>query len=253
MEITLDQALIEEKIEPIYNEEDLLYYIGKYRNRPVPGSGINRLIGKVLPQSWRPKARLLATNWMAPVQKRKARKFAKSNDTVKLNLGCGTLPLDGWCNMDLYGLPADVYWNITKKLPFKDNSVDAIFHEHVMEHIDAWDGYHFIKDSYRALKPGGILRIVMPDASRYISSYFDPQHKFMNKWRPGRPTPMIVLQEEFYGFSHKAIYDFETLELFCKIAGFKDIQQKSFGDSLIEPHPDCEWRITDSFYTEMVK
>jgi predicted SAM-dependent methyltransferase len=103
------------------------------------------------------------------------------------------------------------------------------------------------------LKPGGVLRIVMPDASKYIHSYVDPGNEFINSWRPGRLTAMIALQEEFYGFGHRALYDSATVHLFCRTAGFSLVESKKFGDSRIVPCPDCEWRIPDSFYTEAVK
>jgi predicted SAM-dependent methyltransferase len=118
-------------------------------------------------------------------------------------------------------------WGIHIPLPRNENAVDAVFHEHVREHIDAYHGYAFIKDFYQVLKPGGVLRVAMPDGSKHIRSYIDPEHHFINSWRPGGPTPMMVLHEEFYGFNHRAIYDFDTMDLFCKVAGFSEIECRS--------------------------
>jgi predicted SAM-dependent methyltransferase len=170
-----------------------------------------------------------------------------------LNLGCGTLPLPGWINIDLAGLPVDVSWNLLSPLPFPDDSVDAVFHEHVIEHVPGVDAYNMLKECRRVLRPGGVLRIVCPDATIFMASYFDPEHAFINDFRPGRPTPMLALQEEFYGFGHKAIYDYETMALYCETIGFSKIDRKAFGESLIEPCPDSEWRIANSFYCEAIK
>tara|TARA_Y100000590_G_C15552374_1_gene951425 strand:- start:252 stop:902 length:651 start_codon:yes stop_codon:yes gene_type:complete len=53
--------------------------------------------------------------------------------------------------------------DITKPVPLKDNTVDIILSEDVMEHIE----YSKLKDSineiYRILKPGGLFRLSMPD------------------------------------------------------------------------------------------
>lgn len=233
-------------------EADLLTQLGWDLHRPVPGSGLARSVGTRLPQSLRPQLRVWLTSLVRPRQRISAKRLA-SRSPLRLNLGCGTLPLAGWVNVELAGLPADLVWDLRYPLPFPDNSVDAIFHEHVMEHMYAYQGYMLVKDCYRMLKPGGVLRIVMPDASKYIGSYVDPSNEFINSWRPGRFTPMIALQQEFYSFGHRAIYDSATLHLFCHTAGFSLVESKKFGDSRIDPCPDSEWRIADSFYTEAVK
>lgn len=233
------------------SEEELIRQLRLHLDRPVPGSGMSRLIGSLLPESLRPQVRVWATHMMEPAQRSVARRLSK-NAPVKLNIGCGTLRMDGWVNIDLVGLPVDLAWDIRRTLPFVDDSVDVIFHEHVMEHVCAYDGFMMAKDSYRMLKPGGVLRIVMPDANRYIRSYVNPTSSD-SILREGRLTPMIALTEEFYGFNHRAMYDYETVELFLRTAGFTKVESTSFGKSRIDPCPDCEERICDSFYTEAVK
>jgi len=209
------------------------------------------MIGKLLPESLRPAVRVWATHFIEPAQRVKARSISNTSP-VKLNIGCGALRLDGWVNIDLVGLPVDIAWDIRRPLPFADNSVDVVFHEHVMEHVCGYDGYMMAKDSYRILKPGGVLRIVMPDARKYIDSYINPTSS-NNILRQGHLPPMLGLQDEFYGFNHRAMYDYETVELFLRTAGFGKVESSSFGKSRIDPPPDCDWRVKDSFYTEAVK
>ena len=247
------QTPIAEQQKPPMREAELLHYLGAHVNRPVPGQGISQIIGRILPEHLRPQARVFATKLVAPKEKIKAQKLAQTQQPLQLHLGCGTFRLTNWINIDLVGLPVDLAWDIRSPLPFPDGSASAVFHEHVMEHISGIDGYHFLKECYRVLKPNGVLRIVMPDASKYIKSYLDPEHEFIRGWRGERPTPMIALQEEFYGFGHRAVYDYETAELFCRTVGFRTVEQKQFGESRLTPCPDSEWRITDSFYAEAVK
>jgi predicted SAM-dependent methyltransferase len=52
--------------------------------------------------------------------------------------------------------------DITAPLKFNDNSVNAIFTEHVIEHVNLCQGIFFLKEAFRILKPGGILRTVAP-------------------------------------------------------------------------------------------
>ncbi len=147
----------------------------------------------------------------------------------------------------------DARWNIARDLPLDAGSVQAIFHEHVLKHLPADLGLRFLKDCHQVLKPGGVMRIVVPNAALYIRCYCDPSHAFLNSWRPGHPSPLLQLQEEFYGFGHRAMYDPEMLTLFCRAAGFQFIEERRFGESRLSPCPDSPWRQTDSLYLEVAK
>lgn len=81
---------------------------------------------------------------------------------MKLNLGCGGNILEGWSNHD-----ADV--DITKPLPWKDNIADFILIEHCLEHVTGPEGFRFMKEAHRVLKPGGVLRICVPQL-RYVDN-----------------------------------------------------------------------------------
>lgn len=61
--------------------------------------------------------------------------------------------------------------NLRKGIPFPDNSADAVYHSHLMEHIDRDGVPGFQKEIFRALKPGGIQRICIPDLERYVVEY----------------------------------------------------------------------------------
>ena len=49
-------------------------------------------------------------------------------------------------------------------LPFKNNIIDNIYASHILEHIEDIYVIKFLKESFRVLKPSGVLRIVCPDA-----------------------------------------------------------------------------------------
>ena len=63
--------------------------------------------------------------------------------------------------------------NLAKGIPHQDNSVDAVYHSHLLEHLDRPVGLQFIKEVYRVLKPGGIHRIVIPDLEVLCRAYLD--------------------------------------------------------------------------------
>ena len=92
---------------------------------------------------------------------------------TKLNLGPGTnWKRPGWTTMDCYK-KCDVNVDFRKKepFPFEDNTISIIFTSHMLEHMDNEAGINIVNESYRVLKPGGILRIVVPDLAKALLAY----------------------------------------------------------------------------------
>jgi hypothetical protein len=61
--------------------------------------------------------------------------------------------------------------NLKKGIPFPNNSADAVYHSHLMEHIDREAVTGFQKEIFRVLKPGGIQRLCIPNLEQLISDY----------------------------------------------------------------------------------
>lgn len=63
--------------------------------------------------------------------------------------------------------------DLTKGLPFKDNSVNVVYHSHFLEQLERQAAKNLLLEIKRVLKLGGILRIVVPDfevvCKKYIS------------------------------------------------------------------------------------
>jgi len=89
-----------------------------------------------------------------------------------LNIGCGRRFHPAWTNIDLIGRPPEVLsCDITNGLPFADNSFDAAYHSHVLEHLDTEEGARLLGECFRVLAPGGILRIAVPDLEQISRTY----------------------------------------------------------------------------------
>lgn len=56
-----------------------------------------------------------------------------------------------------------VVHDLSKGIPFKDHSVDVVYHSHLLEHLDPPIAEKFTREIHRVLRPGGIIRIVVPD------------------------------------------------------------------------------------------
>lgn len=61
--------------------------------------------------------------------------------------------------------------NLKKGIPFPSNSADAVYHSHLMEHIDRDAVIDFHREIYRVLKPGGIQRLCVPDLEQLVCDY----------------------------------------------------------------------------------
>jgi predicted SAM-dependent methyltransferase len=239
--------------------ERLLDYLARFeRDRatsfgPAPGDSAARRAAKLLfPAPLRMKPRLAATAALRPREERKLAALP-STGPLRLHLGCGNGPKDGWVNVDLAGYPVDVAWNLAHPLPLPEGSADAVFHEHLLEHLTLQDGLALAEESHRLLRPGGVLRIGVPDAGEGIKSYAEDPGGFLERVRPGSPTPLLALQAIFYYPGHQTMYDFETLELLLRAAGFESPERRAFGESRLEPVPDSEHRRDETLYVEAVR
>lgn len=89
-----------------------------------------------------------------------------------LNLGCGNTFHPDWINIDLKSNSPHVReYNLLKGIPYPDNSLDVVYHSHVLEHFTREDGQKLLEECLRVIKPGGIIRIVVPDLENIVREY----------------------------------------------------------------------------------
>lgn len=92
---------------------------------------------------------------------------------VRCNLGCGSQVHPEWLNLDLGGpapwvVPLDLR---AEQWPLQDESVDLVYASHVLEHFARGDGEAFLRKIHSILKPGGGVRLVVPDLEGLAESY----------------------------------------------------------------------------------
>ena len=89
-----------------------------------------------------------------------------------LNLGCGSHFNPQWVNID-FAKTGDgvIAHNLLNGIPFEENRFDVVYHSHVLEHFPKDSAAKFIGECYRVLKPGGIIRIAVPDLEQIINNY----------------------------------------------------------------------------------
>ena len=92
--------------------------------------------------------------------------------TKKLNVGCGNRFSPEWTNIDFHSENRNVHRvNLMRGIPFADCTFQAVYSSHVLEHFDRKQGKALLEESFRVLKPGGILRVAVPDLEGACAEY----------------------------------------------------------------------------------
>lgn len=92
----------------------------------------------------------------------------ETTPALRLNLGGGDVPKPGFITVDKKMGGSDAY-----PLAYADESVDEIYASHILEHFPYGKRNAVLKDWYRVLKPGGRLRVSVPDALKCAKMLID--------------------------------------------------------------------------------
>ena len=132
---------------------------------------------------------------------------------LKLDLGAGVQRLPGYIPID-YSLGHDI-----RALPFRDDSVDEIRASHVLEHISFREAHATLQHWFAVLKPGGIMRIAVPDFDKIVDWY---------KENRGGEMPIecyLMGGHADQSDVHKAIYQRQKLADLMAQIGLEDIKE----------------------------
>lgn len=136
-------------------------------------------------------------------------------ELLKVNVGCGRNILKGWKNHD-----QDV--DITKPLPFANDSVDFMLAEHVIEHVGYYEALGFLKECARVLKPWGVIRVCVPSIERVLKHGDENYIKFVSRWAP-TPDVRGAMHAILFEHGHKAPWTESLMEATLHYCGFKNI------------------------------
>lgn len=91
---------------------------------------------------------------------------------VKLYLGCGWRRIPGFVHIDPDPLShVDHIAPLDRLDMFEDDSVDLIYASHVLQKFGRYQVFDVLCEWYRALRPGGRLRLAGPDFSKAAEYY----------------------------------------------------------------------------------
>tara|TARA_R100000935_G_scaffold16940_4_gene33458 strand:- start:19498 stop:20346 length:849 start_codon:yes stop_codon:yes gene_type:complete len=89
-----------------------------------------------------------------------------------LNLGCGNSYHKDCINIDFTSSSEHVReHNLLNGIPLDDDSMEVVYHSHVLEHFSKKDGEELMKECNRVLKKNGIIRVAVPDLETIAKEY----------------------------------------------------------------------------------
>ncbi len=174
-----------------------------------------------------------------PVKIATIKRLVKQDD-ISLNMGAGPFGEEGWVNVDMFKTTNISFtYDCRTRLPFRDGSVARIRCEHLLEHLDRHtEADSLLKNFYRILKKGGVLRLIVPHAPRYMKAYIEgtaeawatldvTMPEFSDNW-----LPMDVMNHIFrQAGEHKFAYDVATMKISLQKAGFTNIIESDYAQS----------------------
>lgn len=138
---------------------------------------------------------------------------------MRLNLGAGGAPIEGYDNSwdDHQGKKA-------YPLALPDGCADEVRASHIFEHFSHRGAHKVLADWARVLKPGGLMRIAVPDLETIAKKYVAGERGMYQGWIcGGQVTPYD---------SHLSIYDWDSLGTLMRACGLVGIHKW-------EGHGDC--------------
>ena len=184
---------------------------------------------------------------------RKWRKVRKL-DLVQLNIGSGSDDQKpGWITVDLNG--AYITYDLRKKFPLQNSSVQKIYSSHFFEHLPYDDMRKVLKECYRVLKKSGEIYIVVPNGKLYINAYLNKTNYFDGReneiyTRGFTDTGSFIDQVNYIAYlggEHMYLYDEENLVNILRQTGF-NANLREF-----DPKLDLRSREHDSVFAVGVK
>ncbi|MGH9727131.1 MAG: class I SAM-dependent methyltransferase [Candidatus Acidiferrales bacterium] len=194
---------------------------------------------------------------------------------IRLHLGCGLTTPDGWINIDgswnarlakhpvlrrvahslrltsadKFGVPwkSNIFiHDVRKPLPFPSDSAEVVYSSHLLEHLYSEECKNLIRECFRVLATGGILRVVVPDLAAIVREYMgeeqigessnnigalQPADRFNQRLlmrSPGPPDGNFLYRlytaiADFH--QHKWMYDANSLRALLESAGFRDVDE----------------------------
>jgi ubiquinone/menaquinone biosynthesis C-methylase UbiE len=175
----------------------------------------------------------------------------------RLNWGCGPITSYGWVNSDIQAWPGvDIVADIRAGLPVAGDSFDYIVSIHALPEIPYCDLDRTLSELHRVLKPGGVLRLGLPDMDKAINAYRaqDIDYFLISEEEVKCLSGRMIVQLLWRGQS-RSMFTTEFIAELLSRNGFQAIQPCSFHEtkSGISGITELDDRPIESLFIEAAK
>lgn len=178
----------------------------------------------------------------------------KKNNLKKIHYGCGSRVFDdGWINVDLpiepvvEGAVNYLPINLIASHPFQDNYFEFAFAEDFLEHLTQPESIIFLAETYRTLKPGGVLRLSFPGLKGVLKKHY------LSSDYSGAARGQY---EAYTLWGHHHFYSEESLTMVASHLGYSSVDFVVYGESRYSQLSSLDTRIEQkdlNIYVELTK
>lgn len=151
-------------------------------------------------------------------------RLARFGDDVRLNLGCGHIPLEDFLNVDRRELDGvDVVADV-HRVPFPAGTVARIHSAHLLEHFPVEELRRSLLPYWISLlRPGGLLTAVIPDAETMIAEFVAGRMSF-------EELRLVTFgQQEYDGDFHFNMFSHASIQELLRQAGLEEVRLVASG------------------------
>jgi SAM-dependent methyltransferase len=176
---------------------------------------------------------------------------------TRLNVGCGLNPAAGWLNLDWRAQEGvDLCCDLRGPVPLADRCIDYAVAIHVLQDLAWADIPLALAELRRVLRPGGVLRLGLPDLDRAIEAYRrgDAAYFYVPDADARSLGAKLVTQIVWYG-SVRTPFTFDFAHELLTNAGFSRIARSAFRrtDSEHAQIVELDNRERETLFVEAVK
>jgi len=175
----------------------------------------------------------------------------------RLHWGCGGSTPEGWINSDVREFPGvDLVCDIHEGLPLESGSIDYAVSIHALQEVAWLDLVVVLGELRRVLKPGGVLRLCLPDLDKGIAAYQrgDRDYFLVGDEDAESLAAKFITQMLWYGHS-RLLFTHDFIAEALQKAGFVRAERCDFRQTK-SPWPEIvelDNRENESLFVEAVK
>jgi predicted SAM-dependent methyltransferase len=173
----------------------------------------------------------------------------------RLHWGCGSITPEDWINSDLKPGPGvAISGNILDGLRLDNESIDYIVSQHALQDLQIYDQVKAISELRRVLKPGGTLRLSLPDLDQAIAAYQSGNRDYFHIRDWETISGNFITHVLWYSLTH-TLFTYEFAEELLLKAGFSSVRRVDYRQtsSNFPEIVELDSREDESFFVEAIK